>query len=346
MRTVELCSPSTTGSCRLSRRQLLSIGTLGIGGFTLSSLLAARGARAATPDLTTGKSVIFVFQQGGPSQLETFDPKPEAPSEFRTLTGCAQTSAPGVLFGDTMRQLSRHADKLIIVRSFQTENAIHNIQPLVSANSLNANLGSLISRVVGSTRPDTGIPTNAVLFPQAVCTDVTKGSARGDVSATGSLGSGYAFIPGADQRQFAKGYASQSATGSARKSARPAESIRPGYKNSSKRLNNFARSINTKNRRIACCLAVVWSARDLSQRRSAYAGSLRYRVDSPNATTGANLGYVKQERLLHAGAPAQPSRSASCCCKPKASMQSSVAASSPCMPITKGCGTCTPTATI
>src|SRR6202012_2872226 len=64
---------------------------------------------------------------------------------------------------------------------------------------LNANIGSLISRVVGSTRPDTGIPTNAVLFPQAVSADVTKGSARGDLSATGSLGSGYApFIPGAN----------------------------------------------------------------------------------------------------------------------------------------------------
>ena len=95
------------GSRRLSRRQLLSIGTLGLGGFTLSSLLAARGASAATPDLTTGKSVIFVFQQGGPSQFETFDPKPDAPSEFRTITGITETSVPGVLFGDTMRQLSR-----------------------------------------------------------------------------------------------------------------------------------------------------------------------------------------------------------------------------------------------
>src|SRR5262249_12494803 len=179
----------------ISRRGFLTLGTLGLGGFSLPSLLAATGERL---NHVTGKSVIFLFQQGGPSQFETFDPKPEAPEGIRTVTGTVQTSIPGILFGDTMSQLAKHADKLAIVRSYQTNNAGHNIQPIVSPDTLDANMGSLYSHVVGAIRPETGMPTSAVVFPQAVCSDVTNGSARGDMTATGTLGTAYApFIPGA-----------------------------------------------------------------------------------------------------------------------------------------------------
>src|SRR5262249_4341102 len=58
-------------------------------------------------------------------------------------------------------------------------------------------MGSLYSHVVGAIRPGSGLPTNAVLFPQSVCPEVAKGSARGDMAATGTLGQVYApFIPG------------------------------------------------------------------------------------------------------------------------------------------------------
>jgi len=182
----------------LSRRAFLQAGTLGLGGLTLSSLLGTRARAADAPNLLTGKSVIFLFQQGGPSQFETFDPKPDAPEGIRTVTGTVQTALPGVLFGDTMAKLAPIANKLTIVRSFQTNNGGHNIQPIVGMDSLNANIGSLYARVAGATRPGTGMPTNTVLFNHAVCSDVTKGSARGDIAATGQLGSVYApFIPGA-----------------------------------------------------------------------------------------------------------------------------------------------------
>ena len=72
----------------LSRRDFLTVGTLGLGGLSLPSLLAAGGER---PSHITGKSVIFLFQQGGPSQFETFDPKPEAPDGIRTVTGTTKT---------------------------------------------------------------------------------------------------------------------------------------------------------------------------------------------------------------------------------------------------------------
>src|SRR5437764_1750735 len=170
------------------RRDFLTICSLGLGGLSLPSLLAA----AERSQHITGKSVIFLFQQGGPSQFETFDPKPNAPEGIRTVTGIVPTSLPGVHFGDTMSRLARLAHKLTVVRSFQTNNAGHNIQPIVGPDSLNANLGSLYSRVAGATRRATGMPTNAVVFPDAVCSDVLKGKARGDIAATGALGSVHA----------------------------------------------------------------------------------------------------------------------------------------------------------
>jgi hypothetical protein len=162
-------------------------------------LLAADDRR---PSHVTGKSVIFLFQQGGPSQFETFDPKPEAPQGVRTVTGIVKTSIPGVCFGETMGQLARHADKLTIVRSYQTLNADHNLVPIVSSYTLNANIGSLYSHVAGSIRPESGMPTNAVVFPQSVCADVARGSGRGNIAATGGLGQAHApFIPGAGGQQ-------------------------------------------------------------------------------------------------------------------------------------------------
>jgi uncharacterized protein (DUF1501 family) len=175
-----------------SRRGFLTAGTLGLGGLSLSSLLQAAESHI------TGKSVIFLFQQGGPSQFETFDPKVDAPEGVRTIGGTVPTAIPGVRFGETMSQLAKLADKLTIVRSFQTNNAGHNIQPLVGPDTANANIGAIYSHVVGAIREKTGMPTNAVLFPQAACTDVAKGAARGDISATGGMGQAYApFIPGA-----------------------------------------------------------------------------------------------------------------------------------------------------
>jgi hypothetical protein len=177
----------------LSRRGFLTLGTLGLGGLSLSSLMAGE----EKPSHITGKSVIFLFQQGGPSQFETFDPKPESPQGTRTVTDTVKTTIPGVYFGEPMSQLAKLAHKLTIVRSYQTNNGEHNIVPIVSPHTLNANIGSLYSHVAGSVRAESGMPTNVVVFPQSVCADVTKGSARGNISATGVLGQAHApFIPG------------------------------------------------------------------------------------------------------------------------------------------------------
>ena len=184
------------GHRSLSRRQLLTIGGLGLGGLSLPSLLNAAGT---SPAHVTGKSVIFLFQQGGPSQFETFDPKVDVSESIRTVTGTVQTSLPGIHFGEHMSQLARLADKLTVVRSYQTNNGGHNIQPIVGPDSLQTNIGVHYSRVVGSTRPLTGMPTNAVIYPSAVSEDVPGPQARGNLSSTGSYGASYApFVPGKD----------------------------------------------------------------------------------------------------------------------------------------------------
>lgn len=188
-------------SARTNRRRFLTAGGLALGGLSLSSLFTVRGAAAGSPapasPLETGRSVIFLFQQGGPSQFETLDPKPDAPAEIRTVGGLVRTALPGVRFGEKLVKLAKHADKFTVVRSFATNNGGHNIRPLVGPESQDTYLGSLYSSVVGATHAGTAVPTNAVVFPQAVHNGVAKGQGRGDFAATGSVGAAYApFIPG------------------------------------------------------------------------------------------------------------------------------------------------------
>src|SRR5689334_7462871 len=121
------------------RRSFLRVGSLALGGLSLLDLLAARAAesrRVVKPD----KSVIFLFLHGGPSQIETFDPKMSAPSEFRSTTGELQTRLPGVTFGGTFPRLAARADRLAVVGSFTTGDGNHDIKPVVGRDTFGANL--------------------------------------------------------------------------------------------------------------------------------------------------------------------------------------------------------------
>ncbi len=179
------------------RREFLRIGSLAMGGLSLPGLLAQQAWAGAKP-VATDKSVILLFMHGGPSQIETFDPKMEAPAEIRSMTGEVATRLPGVTFGGTYSKLAALADRLSIVRSYQSGDGNHDIKPVVGKDTLRANLGSLYSRVVGTTHPQTGMPTNAALFPAAVDPEAKPiTEAFGKFTDTGSLGVAYApFVPG------------------------------------------------------------------------------------------------------------------------------------------------------
>ncbi|MDX1969597.1 MAG: DUF1501 domain-containing protein, partial [Planctomycetaceae bacterium] len=183
----------------LGRRSFLRVGTLGVGGLALSQLLAARAHAAAESPMLTGKSVIFVFLHGGPSQIETFDPKMTAPDGIRSATGEIATALPGITFGSTLPKLAYLADRFTVVRSFVAGDGNHDIKPIVSRDSASANLGSLYARVAGTNHPQTGMPLNVALFPRAVEPEAQPEQSQfGRFTSTGGLGMAYApFVPGA-----------------------------------------------------------------------------------------------------------------------------------------------------
>jgi hypothetical protein len=180
-----------------TRREFLRVGGLACGGLALPQFLAARALAAP---LVKPKSVVFVYLHGGPSQIETFDPKMTAPAGVRSLTGEVATSVPGLTFGGTFSRLASLAHRLTVVRSYRTGDGNHDIKPLVGKESLGANIGSLYARVAGANHPLHGMPRNCALFPRSV--DAECGPAQesfGKFWATGSLGSAFApFIPGGE----------------------------------------------------------------------------------------------------------------------------------------------------
>ena len=180
-----------------SRREFLRIGGLALGGLTLPDVLHARAAGAAKP-LTTGKSVIFLFLHGGPTQYETFDPKMTAPDGVRSVTGEIPTALPGVTFGSTFKRLAKLADKFTVVRSYRPGSGEHDLKPLVHKDFLNANLGSIYSRVAGTNHPKSGMPTNVILFPQAILPNAQKQFIpAGNFLSAGQVGGAHApFAPG------------------------------------------------------------------------------------------------------------------------------------------------------
>src|SRR4051812_33165479 len=97
----------------LSRRDMLRVGALGAFGLSLPSVLRAESAAKRPLDR---RSVILLWMQGGPSHIDTFDPKPEAPAEIRGEFGVVKTRLPGVVLCEHLPKLAKNLDKFSIVR--------------------------------------------------------------------------------------------------------------------------------------------------------------------------------------------------------------------------------------
>ena len=166
-------SSETVSTCEgSSRREFLRIGALGLGGLTLTDLFAlkARAADGKAYDFLRDKSVVMLNLQGGPSHVETFDPKMTAPSEYRAMFGEVKTSLPGVTYGSHFPMLGKLAHKMAVVRSFRHGNGSHGTaSALVAAggNPTGACMGSLYSRIAGLTNGETGLPNNCLVVPAA-----------------------------------------------------------------------------------------------------------------------------------------------------------------------------------
>jgi uncharacterized protein (DUF1501 family) len=98
----------------MTRRNFLRAGALGLGGLSLAQLARLR---AAAPTTSHDTSVILFWLSGGPGHMETWDPKPDAVSQFRGPFGATRTRVPGLLFGELLPEMAKVADRLAVLRS-------------------------------------------------------------------------------------------------------------------------------------------------------------------------------------------------------------------------------------
>lgn len=104
------------------RREFLRIGALALGGLSWPQIVAARAAEGKGQFDT---SVIMLYLHGGPSQLETYDLKPDAPSSYRSVFRPIRTVVPGMEICEHFPRQSRVADRFSIVRSLHHDVGIH-----------------------------------------------------------------------------------------------------------------------------------------------------------------------------------------------------------------------------
>ncbi|MFM8334821.1 MAG: DUF1501 domain-containing protein, partial [Opitutaceae bacterium] len=114
-----------------SRREFLYVGLVGSVGLTMSDLFrnSLRGAPAAESMLGAGagraKSVINIYLPGGMSHQESFDPKTDAPVEYRGPMEAVRTSLPGVFFSENLKETAKIADRITVIRSMTHGEAAH-----------------------------------------------------------------------------------------------------------------------------------------------------------------------------------------------------------------------------
>ena len=112
----------------VTRRHCLKLGLGGLFGAGFSDMLRLRSVAGETAFAANGpraKSCILIWLDGGPTHYETFDPKPEAPSEVRGEFDPIATKLPGFHFSQHMTRLAAIADKFAIVRSIRHDQGNH-----------------------------------------------------------------------------------------------------------------------------------------------------------------------------------------------------------------------------
>lgn len=155
---------AATNCAGFTRRTALKAGFLGALGLTTADLLRMQAEGMARK---TEKSVILLWLDGGPSHHETYDPKPEAISEYRGPFGSIPTNVPGIHFGELLPRQAKHADKMCVLRSVHHTTGDHFAGAhwmltgrfgSTSANKtqMYPSLGSCIAKAKGSCLP--GMP--------------------------------------------------------------------------------------------------------------------------------------------------------------------------------------------
>jgi hypothetical protein len=146
----------------------LKVGCLGTTGLTLGGLLRAQAvAGAVDRGASADRSVILIWLDGGPPQHETYDPKPDAPAEFRGPLRAIDTAVPGVQVSELLPEHARLMNKMSIIRSMYHDNGDHfaaahwMLTGYLGSNATNLppqypSAGSIITKMRGAKRA--GIP--------------------------------------------------------------------------------------------------------------------------------------------------------------------------------------------
>jgi hypothetical protein len=148
------------------RRDFIRVGSLGIGGLTLPNLLRQQAAAKDAGKPVSRKSVILVWLAGGPSHIDMYDLKPDAPSDIRGEFKPIATNVPGVEISEHLPLQAKIMDKLAVVRSAHHTNAGHGMgsqwmqtgwQATIEVNdNIFPSCGSVVSRMKGPNSP--GVP--------------------------------------------------------------------------------------------------------------------------------------------------------------------------------------------
>jgi hypothetical protein len=149
----------------VNRRDFLKVGALTALGLTLPDLLRARAAAATEGKEVKKTSCILIWQGGGASHMDMWDPKPEAPLEFRGPFGTIPTNVSGVRLAEPMERTAKVMDKFSIIRSFTHPNSGHEQAthmmltgyfPILGGRNEMPSYGSIVSKVRGPNKP--GMP--------------------------------------------------------------------------------------------------------------------------------------------------------------------------------------------
>lgn len=181
-----------------SRRWFLQVGAAGLGGLACAPLDRVQGAEPSIAPSNSKKAVILFWLSGGPSQLDMWDPKPNAPKEVRGPYGVIPTKLSGVHFSEHLPLQASMADKLSIIRSVDCSASNHTPITMQAGNPLAQrtndgndgggypSMGSIAAKFRGANDPD--LPGFVGLAD----------SWTSDVWESGEMGSEYAPVKGKD----------------------------------------------------------------------------------------------------------------------------------------------------
>ena len=181
-----------------SRRSLLKIGGLAMGGLSLPDLLKVEAATGRT----SHKSVIMVFLSGGPPHQDMVDLKMDAPSEIRGEFQPIATNVPGIEICELLPMLAQRMDRMSIIRSLVGSEGRHAAFQCMTGHGVNGqpaggwpSFGSAVSKIQGPVEPGT--------LPFIGLSPRMKNGPWGDPGQAGFAGQAHApFAPNAEQAQL------------------------------------------------------------------------------------------------------------------------------------------------